>query len=92
MHLDDVKVNDIGIANFTLDVPIDSLEGKVVDVWVTDLPYEVKIGVEFLFKIYDKNLENRGHSCRGNGMNGYCYYLNLNEIELKDKQCGTETE
>lgn len=44
MHLDDVKEGDKVIANFTLDVPINSLEGKIVDIWVTDLPYEVRIG------------------------------------------------
>ena len=87
MHLEDVKLGDKIIANFTHGVPINSLEGKVVDIWVTDLPYEVKIGVEFLVKIYDRNLENKGHSCRGKGMNGFCHYLNLNEIKPKDNQC-----
>ena len=92
MHLEDVKEGDTVIANFTYDVPINSLEGKVVDVWVTDLPYEVKIGVEFPTIILDRNFENKGHSCRRNGKDGFCHYLNLNEIELKDNQCGTETE
>lgn len=83
MHLDDVNEGDKVIANFNLDTPISSLEGKVVDIWVTDLPYEVKIGIEFPVKLFDEKFECKGHSCRGNGKDGFCYYLNLNEIKLK---------
>ena len=92
MYLGDMKEGDEVIANFNLDVPINSLEGKVVDIWVTDLPYEVKIGVEFPDIILDRTFKNKGHSCRGKGKDGFCYYLNLNEIKLKDNRCGTETE
>ena len=80
MHLDDVKEGDEVKADFKLGDMVCSLKGKVVDKWVTDLPYEVRIGVEFPDALYDKNFECNGHSCRGKGRDGFCYYLSLNEI------------
>jgi hypothetical protein len=83
MYLDDVNVGDMVIADFKLGNIIGSLKGKIVDKWVTDLPYEIRIGVEFPDILIDENFECKGHSCRGNGKDGFCYYLNLNEIKLQ---------
>ena len=83
MQLEDVKEGDDIIADFKIGSLSCSTKGKVIEIWVTDLPYEVKIGVEFPDKLLDENFICKGHSCRGNGKDGYCYYLSLNEIKLK---------
>ena len=83
MYLGDVKEGDEVIAEFKIGKISCSLKGKIVDKWVTDLPYEVKIGVEFPNKLYDENFICKGHSCRGKGRDGFCYYLDLKEIKLK---------
>ena len=87
MHLDEVKEGEEVIADFKLGNISCSLKGKIVDKWVTDLPYEVKIGVEFHDTLMDENFKCNGHSCRGKGRDGFCYYLNLNEIKPTDNQC-----
>lgn len=63
-----------------ITIPENYIQVKIVDIWVTDLPLEVKIGVELLGENYHKITL---HSCRGRGTKGKCLYLNPNEIFLR---------